>query len=64
MSSVELTNLAKKYPASEGYSANQVVDFNGIDKAPEEKKRGVTINWKRASVSLSARVAAPSAQAE
>ena len=38
------TNLAKKYPASEGYSANQVVDFNGIDKAPEEKQRGVTIN--------------------
>ncbi|MCL2595093.1 MAG: elongation factor Tu [Promicromonosporaceae bacterium] len=36
--------LAEKYPASEGYLANQVVDFDGIDKAPEEKQRGITIN--------------------
>ena len=36
--------LADKYPASEGYLANQVVDFDGIDKAPEEKQRGITIN--------------------
>ncbi|MCL1799855.1 MAG: elongation factor Tu [Promicromonosporaceae bacterium] len=36
--------LAEKYPASEGYTANNVVDFDGIDKAPEEKQRGITIN--------------------
>jgi elongation factor Tu len=36
--------LAEKYPAAEGYTANQVVDFDGIDKAPEEKQRGITIN--------------------
>ena len=36
--------LADKYPASEGFLANQVVDFDGIDKAPEEKQRGITIN--------------------
>jgi elongation factor Tu len=36
--------LAEKYPASQGYTANNVVDFDGIDKAPEEKQRGITIN--------------------
>jgi elongation factor Tu len=36
--------LAEKYPAAEGYTANNVVDFDGIDKAPEEKQRGITIN--------------------
>jgi elongation factor Tu len=36
--------LAEKYPASAGYPANVVVDFDGIDKAPEEKQRGITIN--------------------
>ncbi|WP_425955043.1 elongation factor Tu [Xylanimonas sp. McL0601] len=36
--------LAEKYPASEGFTANKVVDFDGIDKAPEEKQRGITIN--------------------
>ncbi|MCL1900303.1 MAG: elongation factor Tu [Promicromonosporaceae bacterium] len=36
--------LAERLPASEGYLANQVVDYDGIDKAPEEKQRGITIN--------------------
>jgi elongation factor Tu len=36
--------LAEKYPVSAGYLANKIVDFDGIDKAPEEKQRGITIN--------------------
>jgi len=36
--------LAEKYPAKDGFTANNVVDFDGIDKAPEEKQRGITIN--------------------
>jgi elongation factor Tu len=36
--------LAEKYPVKDGYTANQIVDFDGIDKAPEEKQRGITIN--------------------
>ena len=37
--------LADKYPASEGYLANAAMaNFNDIDKAPEEKQRGITIN--------------------
>ncbi|MDR0482067.1 MAG: elongation factor Tu [Cellulomonadaceae bacterium] len=36
--------LAEKYPESEGFTANKIVDFDGIDKAPEEKQRGITIN--------------------
>jgi elongation factor Tu len=37
--------LADKYPASEGYTANAAISsFNEIDKAPEEKQRGITIN--------------------
>ena len=32
--------LAKRLPSA----TNQIVDFDNIDKAPEERERGITIN--------------------